>query len=120
MQNRLHNKYNTEDYLLLGRIDAWKEDIVKEKIINEIKISKYDFKEKLERIKNYLIGYKIGKLEILLSKCEDLVCFNFYMKEFSKLTETEIINTPFKKGYETFQKEAKKEARKLLKNKKNI
>lgn len=110
-----YNKCKTRDYLLLGRADAWKKEVKKETINEIINAGANNYLGLLQRIRNYIIGYKIGKLEILLSKCEDIISFDFVLQEFTKLTENGIETTSFKKGYVTFQKEAKEEAKKLLK-----
>lgn len=113
MYNKVLTKCSVEDYLLLGRIDAWKKGI-KNDIVNEILLTEYSYDDKLERLKNYFLGYKIGKLEILLSKCEDIVCFDFSKMEFTKLTEDEIIKTDFRNGYETFERESLEYAKRIL------
>lgn len=109
-----YDKCKTKDYLLIGRTDAWKEEN-KQNAINEIiNQSKNNYLGMLKRIRNYIIGYKIGQLEKLLSKCEDLVCFDFDKCVFEEITSDKIATTSFKDGFITFEREAKEEARKLL------
>ena len=77
MHNRTYTKYRIKDYILIGKTDAWRQNITKEDIITEIITTTcYSYKTKLKIIKNYILGYKIGQLEILLSKCEEITCFN--------------------------------------------
>ena len=78
-----YRKCSIDKYLLLGRTDAWRDDANREIVINEIiSLSKNNYLGMLNRLRNYILGYKIGKLEVLLSKCEDLVCFDFNECEF--------------------------------------
>ncbi len=120
MNTRKYNSYCTKDYLMLGRCDAWNESINKDYIVDriiKISLNNKDTKETFKKIRNYILGYKIGKLEMLFSKCEEgNVSFSFALKGFIKTNKDVVKTVSFEKGYNTFKEEAIEEAAtKLLK-----
>ena len=115
MNETNYNKLKTKDYLLIGRRDAWTKDNDLLNRVNQIiELIDCDTNNMFEKIRNYILGYKIGKLEMLLSKFEDIICFDFRTQEFYYLNGRIITATSFKSGYNNFENEANEQAKKIL------
>lgn len=109
---RIYSTYNIDEFILIGRADALTDSKKQSsQIIDELNLL-FNLEATTLRLKNYLLGYRLGTLEKLLRESGEYVRFDLNSKAFIRPEE---VRVDFNLGYNSFEINAEKEAKRELK-----